>query len=233
MTAEQNTLSSRSVTLRQAALVAGVSSLTMFVAAMVAEFYARQSLIIPGNATLTAQNVLSHPGTFAVGICGYIAVLICDVLAAWALYIFLKPAHAQLSLLTACFRLFYTAMFGAALFGLVNGFRTLVLNPASTEQAMAQFQTFDDGWSLALVFFGVHLFLLGYLIFKSGYMPKTIGVLLMVAAFGYAGDNLCKLFSPDYENYKVWFAPVVAIAALLGEVGLAIWFLVKGRKVQV
>jgi len=198
---------------------------------MLAEFYARQRLIVPGDAALTAQNVLSNQGSFAWGMAGYFTILVCDVLAAWSLHIFLKPANAQLSLLTAWFRLFYTAMFGAALLGLVNGFRTLVLNPAYTEQAMAHFQTFDDGWSVALIFFGVHLFLLGYLIFRSGYMPKTIGILLMLAAVGYAGDNLCKLFAADYETYKAWFAPVLAIVALAGEVGLAIWLLVKGRKV--
>jgi len=220
---------------RQAALTAAIASIVMFFAAMIAELYMRQSLIVPGDAVTTAANILAHPALFRLGIFCFLLVLVCDVLASWALYVFFKPAQESLSLLAMLFRLVYTALFGAALFNLVAGFRWLTSSPGfSSEQLQSQvyqcFQGFDDGWALALVFFGIHLVLQACLIFRAMVVPKWLGCVLLMAGVAYIGDNLGKLLLPSYAAWKAVLTALVAIPSMVGELGFAVWLLMKGGK---
>ncbi len=221
------------ISIRRAAGVAGISSIVMFFAAMLAEFYARQNLIVPDNADVTAYNITHNTSSFRLGIFGFIVVLICDVLVSWALYIFLRPVNKSLSLLAALFRLVYTAVFGTSLLNLVSGFRLLTdtyYTIAANNQALLLFNAFDDGWAVGLIFFGIHLMLLGYLIITSKFIPKLIGILLLLASLAYLTDNAAKLLLADYSAHKTLLTIIVAIPSIIGEVGFAIWLLVKGRK---
>ncbi len=222
------------LTSRQMAKTAGFSLVIMFLAAMIAEFYARQSLIVPGDAVKTAHNILQNRFDFCVGIVSFIVVLICDILAAWSLYFFLKPVNANLSLLVAWIRLVYTAIFGVGVFQMLMGYRVITHYQAVfsdiSRQAMEFFTLFDDLWAFGLIFFGCHLLVIGYLILKSGFMPRLIGVMLLFAALAYITDSFCKLLMPHYTDYASIFVTIVSITAITGEVGLAVWLLVKGGK---
>lgn len=211
---------------KQAALTAGLASLLMFAAAMAAEFLMRQRLIVPGSARETAAGILAEPVLFRSGILAYLLVLICDVLLAWALYVFLYRVHPALSLLSACFRLVYTTLFGMALSGLLKGFRRL----QDPETALVYFNGFEDDWALALVFFALHLLLTGYLVYKSNSIPKWIGVLLILAGMAYFTDNICKLMLPDHSVYKNVLTLLVAVPSICGELGLAFWMLFRGSR---
>ncbi|MGQ3131003.1 MAG: DUF4386 domain-containing protein [Flavobacteriales bacterium] len=211
---------------KQAALTAGLASLLMFAAAMAAEFLMRQRLIVPGSARETAAGILAEPVLFRSGILAYLLVLICDVLLAWALYVFLYRVHPALSLLSACFRLVYTTLFGMALSGLLKGFRRL----QDPETALVYFNGFEDDWALALVFFALHLLLTGYLVYKSNSIPKWIGVLLILAGMAYFTDNICKLMLPDHSVYKNVLTLLVAVPSICGELGLALWMLFRGSR---
>src|SRR5260370_8264755 len=101
------TNSTTGISLRNAALIAGLAILTMAIAAPFAEFFVYPKLVVSGNAAETAKNIIAHKTLFASGIFGYVITFICDVLAAWALYVLLKPVNDHLSLLTASFRLLY------------------------------------------------------------------------------------------------------------------------------
>ncbi len=226
--------------IRRAAIIAGTSSIVMFFAAMLAELYARQGLIVADNAAATAHNIISNPLAFRMGMLGFLIVLICDVLVAWALYIFLSPVNKNIALLAAFFRLVYTCIFGVALLNLMTGFR-LLTNVQYSEiidknelyhQALLQFNAFDDGWAIGLVFFGVHLLLIAYLIIQSSFIPKIIGILFFLAAIAYMGDNAAKLLLADYQDYKTLLTMAVAIPSIIGEVGFAVWLLLKGGKIN-
>lgn len=211
---------------KQAALTAGLASLLMFAAAMAAEFLMRQRLIVSGSARETAAGILAEPVLFRSGILAYLLVLICDVLLAWALYVFLYRVHPALSLLSACFRLVYTTLFGMALSGLLKGFRRL----QDPETALVYFNGYEGDWALALVFFALHLLLTGYLVYKSNSMPKWIGVLLILAGMAYFTDNICKLMLPDHSVYKNVLTLLVAVPSICGELGLAFWMLFRGLR---
>ena len=110
------------MTLRQAALVAGFCYL---MPVSYAEFSIWPKLLIPGNIEETVQNISAHPQLFAAGILCNLITLIEDVVIAWALYVLLIPVNRALSLLTAWFRLMYTAIALFAVLNLVTVYRLL------------------------------------------------------------------------------------------------------------
>lgn len=95
----------------------------------------------------------------------------------------------------------------------------------SEAQALVSVNAFSDGWNAALAIFGVHLLLLGYLVLKSGYVPRAIGVLVMIASAGYLMDSFGGLLSTDYNAN-------VALFTFVGEVLLMGWLLWKGAKLR-
>lgn len=216
---------------RKAAVAAGIGLLLMSILAPIANFAFIHGPIVPGDAAQTADNILASQSQFRMGVGFLLFVAILDVVVAWGLYVLLKPVNKSLSLLTAWFRVVYAAMFGGALVPLMNVIQLLTGAEYSamfeTDQLYAQvmllLDAFDAGWNIALVVFGLHLLLLGYLAFKSGFMPKILGVLLILAALGYLIDSLGKILLPDYNL-------TIAAFTFIGEVMLLFWLFIKGSR---
>lgn len=181
---------SQGLTLRQAALIAGFGYLVSPVG--YAEGIYRK-LVITNNTEQTVQNIAMHQGHFAVAILCYLIEFTKDVVIAWALYYLLAPVNRAMSMLTAWFRLMYTAMALYAVMDLATVHRvvttpeyvTLFGSGPLQAQVKLLLSTFRYNWSLGLIVFGVHLVLLGYLICRSGYIPWIIGILLVI--MGWAG----------------------------------------------
>ena len=219
------------MTLRQAAVTAGFGYLLMPVA--YAEFSINPKLIIPGNIEQTVQNIAVHNRLFLVAIFCYFIAFTLDVVIAWALYVLLVPVNRSLSLLAAWFRLIYTAIALIGLLNLVTVFR-LVTTPDyrtafGTDQLNAQVKlllnSFRYDWSMALVLFGIHLALLGYLICRSAYIPKFIGVLLVINGAGWVIDSLQPYL---YPNAHLGFIFVT----FFGELVFMGWLLARGWKIR-
>lgn len=225
---------------RQAAIVAGLGLLIMAILAFFANFSVIQGPVVPGDAAKTVSNIMANQLLFRLGIAGFVVVLICDVLVAWALYVFLKPVNQNLSLLAAIFRLVYTAIFAAALFNLSNALQLVsgaeLLSAFTAEQVQAQvmlsLESFQYAWQIGLVFFGFHLLVLGYVVMKSSYVPKVLGGLLFVAGFAYTLDSFAHFLLANYADYKTLFLIIVAVPGILGELSLCFWLLIRGGKAQ-
>lgn len=223
------------------ARVAGFGLLLMAILAMFANFSVVEGLIIPDDAATTANNIITNEVLFRSGFISFVIVLILDVLVAWALYVLLKPVNKNLAKLAAWFRLVYTAIFGIALSNLLNVLPLLsgaeYLTAFTTDQLHAQvmllINAFNNGWLVGLVFFGFHLLVVGYLIVKSrGYLPRVIGIFLIIASAGYVIDSIAHFLLPNYTDYKTIFLLIVAVPGVIGELSLAFWLLIKGVKVQ-
>jgi hypothetical protein len=104
---------------RQAARVAGIAILAIAILAFFANFFVLNALIVSGDAATTAANIMASEGLFRIGIASLLVVVVLDMVAAWALYIFFKPVNPSLALLTAWFRVVYAAIFGVALLNLL------------------------------------------------------------------------------------------------------------------
>lgn len=107
------------ISLRQAAVVTGVSIVIMAIAAVFATDIVLGRLIVPDDAATTTRNIMSSGMLFRAGIFSLVVILVCDVLAAWGLYVYLKPVNQSLSLLMAWIRLVYATILGATLLNVV------------------------------------------------------------------------------------------------------------------
>jgi hypothetical protein len=230
-----NTITNRAnqISLRRAALLAGIGLLIMVLAAPFAELYVYPRLIIPGNAAETVKNILENKSLFASAIFAYLITFICDLLVAWALYVLLKPVNKNLSLLTAWSRLVYTVIALVALLNLVTILRLVNASDILTGfqpdqlpvQIMLSLNAFKSQWHFGLLFFGIHLVLLGYLVFRSNYIPRIVGVLLVIAGFGYLLTNLEPFLFPDIN---VDFAAYT----FYGELIFMLWLLIRGSRIK-
>jgi len=227
------TNSANKTSLRTAALTAGLAILIMAIVAPFSELYVYPKLIIPGNIADTVKNILANEALFRACIFCYLITFICDILAAWALYVLLKPVNENLSLLTSWFRLVYTVMALVALFNLIT-----ILNLTNDAGYLKTFQTdqlnayvnislhaFKNGWYFGILFFGIHLGLLGYLVFRSEYIPKILGILLIIAGLGYFINGVKPLLLPDINLDFAKFT-------FFGELIFMLWLLIKGSRIQ-
>ena len=97
---------------------------------------------------------------------------------------------------------------------------------------MLLLKAFNNTWLIGLIFFGLHLFVLGYLIVKSGIVPRILGILLIVASLGYLTDSFANILLPNYAGYKEMFLLIVAVPGVIGELSFSLWLLFKGVNVE-
>jgi len=221
---------------RQAAKIAGFGYLLIFILGIFAYFFAFESLIVRGDAATTANNIIDNELLFRFGIASWVFVLSIDVVVAWALYVLLKPVNGNLSLFAAWFRLVFVAIFISALFNLFTVLQILsgpdFLTVFETNQLHAQSMLFLNayqyGVDISFVFLSIHIFILGYLIIKSDYIPRFLGVLMIVASVGSLTDSFANFLSSNYANYEVAFLLIVVVPAITSELSLTFWLLWRG-----
>jgi len=208
------------ISLRTAAIVAGVGLLLMAILSPIAYLNTFQSLVKFDDAALTAQNILNSMGAFRTCIILLFTVAILDIVVAWGLYIMLVPANKNLSALAAWLRVIYGGIF---IFAISKLYVALQVITADGTQTMSYLKSFQSIWDMGLILFGFHLLVLGYLVFKSGYDPRWLGVFLVLAGVGYIVDGFGKTLSPDYNLNIAQFT-------FVGEVLLIFWLLWRGFK---
>jgi hypothetical protein len=218
-------------TVRRAGVVAGVALLVMVPLAVFADFVAVKGMITPGDAAATAAEIVAREGTFRLGVLAWLLVVVLDAVVAWALYRVFRPVSPAISMLTAVFRLVYTAVLLVAVGQLLRALDVLTVGSAPapgtadvSEHALLELNAFQHLYDLGLFLFGIHLALLGYLSLRSDFIPKVIGVLLVVAGAGYAFDSGAAVLGLELSR--------VAAFTFLGELLLALWLLVAGRRLR-
>jgi len=220
MNTKENAPSFTNVSPRTAAIIAGTGLLLMAILSPIAYLNTFQKLVKFDDPALTAQNILNSIGAFRTAILLLFAVALLDVLVAWGLYIVLMPVNKNLSALAAWLRVIYSGIF---IYAISKLYVALQVITADGKQAMTFLKAFQSIWDMGLILFGFHLLLLGYLSFKSGYVPKWLGFFLLLAALGYIVDGLGKTLSPTYNLSISQFT-------FIGEVFLIFWLLWRGIK---
>jgi len=218
------------------AKIAGVLYLLVAVLAGFVHFYVPGKLIVPGDATITAGNILASEGLFRTSIGVELVILLSEIVLSILLYVLLKPVNKTLSLVAAVSRLAMTTIHGV---NLLNHFFVLLLlggagyltvfQPDQLNALVTLFlNSYDYGYTIGILFFSLHTFTLAYLIFKSGYFPKILGVLFMLAAFGYLIDGFSHVLIAGYKTGPAYLALPIAIA----EIAFPLWLLIKGVNVD-
>lgn len=222
-----------SLSARRAAVIAGLGLLTMAVLSPLAYFKIFPTLIDPTSAAHTVQNVAAHQGMFLTGIACYLVTFCCDVLVGWALYVLLRPVHASLSLLTAAWRFVYAAIGLSLLVNLVTVLRLVRIPDYGAAFGAAQLQAqvqllvsaFRYGWGFSLIVFAIHLVMLGGLAYRSQFIPKFVGVLLVVCGLAYLVDSLRPYLFPAAQ--LPWL-----FVLFFGELIFMGWLLIRGPRLE-
>jgi hypothetical protein len=219
--------------IKKTARIAGVLYLAIFVIYPLATSV-RAMLVVPGDAAATAQNVAANESLFRWGMAGESTIFLIEIVLAALLYILLRPVSVSMSLAAAFARASEGVVMAASnLFtsiltlAVVGSAGYLAAFEAEQQQALALlFQSANDYviliWGL---FFALHLVLLGWLVYRSGFFPKIAGVLLVLAGIGYFAQSFGTIVAPNLSEV---LSTVVLVLAIPGELVFALWLLIKG-----
>lgn len=213
------------------ARITGILILIMAVIAPFGMLYVPSTLVVPGDATTTANHVMASESLFRLAIVSDSVLFLIEIVLCALLYVLLKPVSKTLSLVAAFARLAMTILQGINL--LNHFFALLLLSGAgyltvfAPDQLHALVLLFLNAhesvvliWGLA---FALHLFVSGYLVYKSGYLPKWVGGLLIIAALCYFTQSFGNILFPQYKEL---FATIGLLSIV--EIAFPLWLLIKG-----
>ncbi len=219
------------------ARIGGALYLIIIVVGLFGEAFVRDRLIVSGDAVATAANIMLHESLWRFHIAAELFLLICAIALLLILFVLLRPVSRDLALLAVFINLVSigieattTMYLLEALFPLGNAGYLKAFTPEQLyAMANLSLKSHGYGFGVSLVFFGCFCIIVGYLIFSSGYLPKTIGVLMQIAGVCYLMNSFALVLSPAVANRLF---PAILVPAFIGEVSLCLWLLVKGVNVQ-
>lgn len=220
----------------KAARVAGAVYVSTVVTAPFSLIYIPGRLIVPGNATATAGNILAHETMFRLGIVAELITAVIFIVLAIALYRLLGGVNKTHAALMVALVLvsnavgFLNVLNNIAALTLFRGadFLAIFDKPQRDALGMLFLGLHGQGIVLNEIFWGLWLFPFGVLVMRSGFLPRILGVLLIVNCLAYVAASLTSLLLPDYASV----VDRAILPAVLGEFWIMLWLLIKGAKVQ-
>ena len=221
--------------IQMTARIAAILTLLIVLLAPFSMLYIPTTLVEPGNAAMTANNIMTSQGLFRAGMVSDSIVFLIEIVLTVLLYVLVKPVDKTLSLAAAFSRLAMTVIQGI---NLLNHFIVLLLLSGAgylTVFAPDQVHAFvllfvNAHESVTLIwglFFGLHLLVFSYLVYKSGYLPKFLGIILFFVALCYFIQDFGTMLLPQY---KTLFTSIGSLAFL--EIAFPLWLLIKGVNVE-
>ena len=221
--------------LKKAARIAGAIYLSMVVTGPFSLIYVPNKLIVRGNAAATADNILAHQTMFRLSILADLVGQVIFICLAIALYRLLSGVNKIWAALMVALVLasaavgFVNTLNDIAAMILFRGadFLAVFDKPQRDALGMLFIRLHSQGILIDEMFWGLWLFPFGLLVYRSGFLPRFIGVWLMINCFGYVVLSVTALFFPAY--YETAFK--MAQPVLFGELAIMLWLLIKGAKV--
>jgi len=198
-----------------------------------AEGFVANKLIVSGDAAVTAQNIMASPMLWSLSVAANLIVPVCAVAQTWIYYLLLRPVSKALVLLSVFFSLVSLAVEAVSKLFLLVVMPTLghadylrAFEPRQLQAlAYLALKSHDISFNIALIFFGCACLVDGYLIFKSRYLPRLVGVLLQIAGLCYLTGCFAALFAPTLADL---ITPAILIPPFIGELSLCLWLLIMG-----
>ena len=218
---------------RRYARIGGIAYLIIIIAGLAGEMFIRNPNIVSGNTMATANNIVASHRFWRIGIAGDLIMHICDVVLVLVLFVLLHPVNKNLALLAVLFNLIRTAVLVANKLNLLMPLFLLggdeYLNVFNSDQLRAlsylAVKAHSYGFGLGLIFFGCECLIVGYLIYRSGFLPGLIGILMMIAGLSYLANSFILILAPKYAALAF---PVLLALAFPAELSLCLWLLIKG-----
>jgi len=220
-------------TSKKAARIAGFLYFIYFITSVIATFFGNFVFV---DAPATLNTMIAHESSFRTGLVISLFSVVFFLLAAWALYVLLKPVNKNLALLFLLLNLGGFVIWCLSTLNLFAGLLFLsgadylkVFQPDQLQaQAMLFVNLYKNGTVIAQIPYGIWLFPLGYLVFKSGFLPKILGIFLIADFFGQLIFVMQRFLLPGYAAISY---PCLAVG-FIAELSLTLWLLIKGVKDQ-
>lgn len=221
---------------KKTARIAGLLYLVVVLTGIFSMMYVPSKLIVWDNATTTFNNIVASETLFRLGIVGYLTCYTFFLFLPLVLYRLLRPVneiYAKLMVVLAITSVpiaFANIQNKFNVLSLISGENYLKAIPYEQLQAqvLVCLNQYDNGNLVASIFFGLWLLPFGYLVIKSGFLPKVLGVLLMLGCLGYLINFLGNSLVADYSSYGI--SSYVQLPASIGEIGTCLWLLLMGAK---
>ncbi len=215
------------------ARIGGAIYLFIILGGTLGELFLRGTLIVPGDPAATAGKIMSSIELWRTGILLEFLMLASSVGLTLILYVLLRPVQREIALLSVFFNLVCIAIEATnemnlmkALIPLGSGDYLRAFTPDQLNTlAHLPLRLYPSGFGAGLIFFGFECLVLGYLIYRSGFLPKTIGVLMTVAGICYLVNSSALILSPPLAGALF---PAIMIPVFIGEMSLCLWLLLKG-----
>src|ERR1700687_3514075 len=218
------------------ARIGGVLYLIIIVIGFCSEFFVRDKLVVAGDGTATANNIAASESLWRISIAGELILLLCAVALTLIFYVLLRPVNKNLALLAVFFNIVEFPIEAvsklflfAALFLSGNADYLKAFEPHQLHALVKlSLKLHDYAFGIDLVFFGFACLVYGYLLFRSRYFPRTLGVLMAIAGLSYLTNSFTLILAPAYTGT---IFPILVLA-LIGELSLCLWLLVFGVNEQ-
>jgi hypothetical protein len=216
------------------ARVAGILILLSIVFGTWGEAYVPSQLIVSGDAAATARNILSSPLMFRTGFAAYWIEAVCDVALALVFYVLLRPVDRHLALLSAFFGIVSTVTYAFAecfyfapslLLSNADYLKTFTPEQLASLSLLSM-KLFARIAGIFIGFYGLATILRGYLVYRSGYLPRALGALFVIGGAAFVVQNLTNVLAPEYAS-----GLLLVLMAPAG-VAMMLWLLVKGLNVE-
>lgn len=216
------------MTARSLARIAGAFYLITIIMGVFAEVFVRGALVVRDDASATATNILAHELLYRSGLAADLIMLASYVVVTLLLYVLLKPAGRILSLLAALFSMVGIAVLAVNCLNHIAPLLFLKNTPPLQDLALIALKLHTRGYNVSGVFFGVYCVIIGYLVFRSGFLPRALGVLMAIGGASYIVSSFAIFLSPAFANRL----PDVTVLGGLAELSLTLWLLVMGVNAQ-
>jgi hypothetical protein len=216
--------------LRQAAIITVIGYLMSW-GVPFASFFILPKLFVADDSAKTFQNIVTNQGLFVAAIFAFLINFIGDVVAAWGLYLLLRRVNSSISMFIAWFRVVFATLGLAAVLNLVTAHRLVAKSAALTAIGQNQLDAqvhvaigaFNSQFAFSLIVFGIYLILLGWLVYRSGYVPKWLGIILAINGVGWIIIEVAPYLLPGINLGFLW-------VATFGELILLVWLIGWGAR---
>ncbi|MFT3978855.1 MAG: DUF4386 domain-containing protein [Ferruginibacter sp.] len=216
------------------ARIAGLLYLLIVLTGIFSLMYVPSRLLVTGNATLTYQHIVSSETLFRLWIVGGLLCYAFFLFLPMVLYKLLRQVNEDYAKLMVLLAIMSVPVFFLnvqnqftilSLTGEANNHYGLTVEQLQS-QVMLYLTQYDNGLRIVHIFSGLWLFPFGYLVFRSGFLPKFLGALLMAGCFGYLVNFLGNTLVPGYSATGISF--YISLPASIGEIGICLWLLIVG-----
>jgi Domain of unknown function (DUF4386) len=197
------------------------------------EAFVREKLVVSGDAAATSSNIRSMESLWRVAIGAELILLLCAVTTTWIFLLLMRPVNADLAWLATFFNLISIALEAgiqlnllAVLFPLGNDAYLKAFTPEQLSTiAYLPLRLHGYGFGLSPIFFACFCLVMGYLIFRSKFFPRALGILFQIAGLCYLTNTFALLVAPHFAD-RIF--PAILVPSFIGELSLALWLTVKG-----